>query len=186
MKKAIIYLLMLIMVITGIEAMGRTVEEAAREKAKKIADRITDMRSERAASLIDADVKITPDVFKSVCGTVKKKAMEIAKKEGLKIRHAAMKNRNPDHAATEADIKLHDFFRNNPDEKGLWEKVSLKGGKYIKYSRPIYVEKACLICHGDKGKRPEFIKKKYAGDKAYGFEVGDLRGIIQVMVPITE
>jgi len=186
MKKATIYLLAFAAVMAGIQAIGETSEEAARLKAKQIADRITDMRSERAASLLEADVKITPDVFKSVCGAVKKKAMAIAKKEGLKIRHAAIKNRNPDHAATKADIKLHEYFSSNPDEEGVWEKVSLKEGEYIKYSRPVYVEEACLKCHGDKEKRPDFIKKKYPGDKAFGFKAGDLRGIIQVMVPLTE
>lgn len=186
MKKRISYLLTLVILITASQATGETSEEAAKEKAKKVADEITQLRSERAASLLKTEVKITPDVFKTVCGSVKKKAMAIAKKEGLKIRHAAIKNRNPDHAATEADKRLHDYFSSNPDKEGIWEKAMLKDGSYIKYSRPIYVEKACLKCHGDKEGRPEFIKKKYPRDKAYGFKEGDLRGIIQVMVPLTK
>ncbi|MDH3975896.1 MAG: DUF3365 domain-containing protein [Deltaproteobacteria bacterium] len=186
MKKMMIYFLALSIVIIGTQASGGTSEERVKSKAKKVADQITELRSERAASLLDADMKITPDLFKSVCGPVKKKAMEIAKKEGLKIRHAAIKNRNPAHEATEEDVKLHDFFSSNPDKKGLWEKVTLKDRNFVKYSRPVYVEKACLNCHGEKEKRPEFIKKKYPRDKAYGFKVGHLRGIIQVMVPISE
>ncbi len=57
---------------------------------------------------------------------------------------------------------------------------TIEGRGYYRYSAPIYVEKACLACHGAKDKRPAFIVKKYPEDKAYGFKEGDLRGIISV------
>jgi len=186
MKKLLNYAIVISIIFTAAQSFGSTSEDTLKTKAKKIADQITDLRSEKASSLLNTKVTVTPDVFKSVCSPVKKRAMAIAKKEGVKIRHAAIKNRNPGHAATKEDVKLHDLFSKKDEEKGVWEKANLKDGKYIKYSRPIYVEKACLACHGEKDKRPDFIKKKYPQDKAYGFKEGDLRGIIQVMVPITE
>ena len=61
--------------------------------------------------------------------------------------------------------------------------VEIEGKGYKRYVRPIFVEPACLACHGEKDKRPDFIVKKYPKDKAFDFKVGDLRGIISVMIP---
>jgi hypothetical protein len=153
------------------------------EKAMAIADEITDLRSEKAASLIGSDTTVTPDLFKKVCGPVKKRAMALAKQEGFKIRHAAVKNRNPDNAANEDEIKFHKYFDDNRKEKGLWTKVIIDGKIYDRYVKPIFVEPACLACHGKKNERPSFIVKKYEQDKAFDFKTGDIRGIIAVMVP---
>lgn len=57
-----------------------------------------------------------------------------------------------------------------------------QGRRYLCYMRPIFVEEACLACHGPKNKRPRFIIEKYPDDKAYDFKVGDLRGMIEIMV----
>lgn len=48
----------------------------------------------------------------------------------------------------------------------------------------ITVDRACLACHGAKEERPAFVKENYPGDRAYGFEVGDLRGAYSVFVPL--
>lgn len=158
--------------------------DARRLKAKKIADEICDMRSERAASLIKADKVVTPALFKEVCGAVKKRAMALSKENKVKIRHAAIKNRNPDHAATVEERELHRLFDTDRSVDEVWGKVDIDGLVYGRYVKPIFVEPACLACHGEKGSRPEFIKKKYPEDRAYGFNAGDLRGIIEVMVPL--
>jgi len=158
--------------------------DSPKQKAKAISDELTRMRSERAASLKESGNAVTPELFKETCGAVKKRAMEISKKEGVKIRHAAIKNRNPDHAATEDEIKFHNFFNENSKEESIWNKVTIEGKVYSRYVSPIYVEPGCLLCHGEKEKRPQFIQKKYPEDKAYGFKEGDLRGIIEVMLPL--
>ncbi|MBE9504791.1 MAG: DUF3365 domain-containing protein [Proteobacteria bacterium] len=153
-------------------------------KAKRIADEITDLRSHRAAQLLNSDLEISPEIFKKTCGAVKKRAMEIVKTEGVKIKHAAIKNRNPKHAATPEEAKMHEYFDNNRDVSEIINEKIRDGRKYYSYIRPIFIETACLKCHGKKSNRPEFIKKGYPEDKAFGFQVGDLRGIIEVMVPI--
>lgn len=169
--------------IAGTSGAGELVD-ARKIKAENIANEITELRSERAASLINAESEVTPEVFKSVCGAVKKRAMKLAKENGLKIRHAALKNRNPNHAATAEEESMHRFFSDNPGTESLWNKTTIKGESYDRYVKPIYVEPACLACHGEKDKRPGFIKKKYPEDKAFAFKAGDLRGIIEVMVPV--
>ena len=163
-------------------AANKAADDERKAKAARIAATISDLRSEGAAS-IGPDQKITPEVFKSVCGAVKMKAMELAKSEGVKIRHAAARNRNPENAATEEEISMHLLFTEHPETKELWNKATIDGVAYDRYVRPIYVEPACLACHGEKDNRPEFIQQKYPEDKAFGFNPGDLRGIIEILIP---
>ena len=49
--------------------------------------------------------------------------------------------------------------------------------------KPIFVEDACLACHGSKDKRPFFIVDKYPEDRAFDFKTGDLRGMVEVLFP---
>ena len=183
MKQIIYVLVFLFMVFQLSPFYAAAADDARMMKAKGIADEITGLRSTLAASLAESGKTVSPEVFENVCGSVKKRAMTIAKKEGVKIRHAAIKNRNPDHGATADEVKFHDFFTSNSKTEGLWNLVEIEGSRYDRYVKPIYIEAACLACHGDKEKRPSFIKKKYPEDKAFNFKEGDLRGIIEVMIP---
>jgi hypothetical protein len=45
------------------------------------------------------------------------------------------------------------------------------------------VEASCLVCHGAKENRPQFVKDNYPQDLAYNFHVGDLRGMYAVFIP---
>jgi len=78
---------------------------------------------------------------------------------------------------------FHALFENGKEIE-LWDKTTINKKSYARYVRPIFVEPACLSCHGEKNKRPAFVKKKYPEDLAYGFKAGDLRGIIEVMIPV--
>jgi len=153
------------------------------EKAAAAADEIISMRSALAKEFITPGTVIDEETFKKVCGAVGKRVKDITEKTGLKIRHAATKNRNPAHAATEAEAALIKRFETDKNLNEVWEKFDSDGRKYTRLTRPIFVEDACLACHGAKDARPEFIKAKYPDDRAYGFKTGDLRGIISVTAP---
>jgi len=183
MKGANILLIVFVMAISAGQVYGQGPVDAKRQMAKEIADEISDMRSERAASLIQSDKTVTPELFKEVCGAVKKRAMALARENNVRIRHAAIKNRNPEHAATDEERRLHSLFEAGSTVDGIWDEVEIEGKGYGRYVRPIFVEPACLACHGERDSRPGFIQKKYPEDRAYGFKAGDLRGIIEVMVP---
>lgn len=185
MKNMIIYILPFIALLFLSEVHAKELVDAEKTKAKKIADEITDLRSVRAASLLQSDKTITPGIFKEVCGPVKKKTMAIAKKEGVKIRHAAIKNRNPSHAASDEELSFHALFEKGKEAE-VWDEATINKKVYKRYVRPIFVEPACLSCHGEKDKRPAFVKKNYPKDLAYGFKAGDLRGIIEVMIPVAK
>lgn len=57
-----------------------------------------------------------------------------------------------------------------------------QGGSY-RYARPIFVKEGCLKCHGNPEDAPPEVIEKYGSDKAFGYKVGDVRGIVSVKLP---
>jgi len=55
--------------------------------------------------------------------------------------------------------------------------------------KPIFVEIACLQCHGRKTEiKPaimQFLNRRYPFDNAFGYKEGDVRGGISIVIPIT-
>lgn len=159
------------------------VSEPEEYKARAIANEIITLRSRLAASLIKPGEEATLETFQSVCGAVGKRAREIAAEEGVSIRHATLRQRNPSNAATGEEARLIGRFEKDGGLKEIWDESALDGRAYARYTRPIYVEEACLACHGEAGARPAFIVEKYPDDRAYGYKAGELRGIISIMMP---
>ncbi|MCK5237042.1 MAG: DUF3365 domain-containing protein [Deltaproteobacteria bacterium] len=180
----IILAIALIFVTATLAFAGGSALELRKEEVAGAAVEITRLRSERAREVIGTGVSVTPAVFKEVCGSVKKRAMAIAHEKSFKIRHAAVKNRNPKNAATAEELSIINSFTDKDAQKSNDGIQTIEGQDYYRYSAPIYVEKACLSCHGAKENRPAFIVKKYPDDRAYGFKEGDLRGIISVLFPL--
>ena len=168
----------------ALPAIAGQIANTPEEKAAAAADEIITMRSDLAKEFIKPGTVIDEETFKKVCGAVGKRVKDITEKTGLQIRHAAVKNRNPNNAATETEAAIIRKFEEDKTLTEIWEKVEAEGKSFKRFTRPIFVEEACLACHGAKDARPEFIKAKYQDDKAYGFKTGDLRGIISVTVPI--
>ncbi len=64
----------------------------------------------------------------------------------------------------------------------------IEEGMY-RYTEPLFVKKGCLKCHGDlekdvKEPMKSILINKY-GNKAFGYKVGDVRGIISIQIPQT-
>lgn len=175
--------LLLAPVLIPAPALAAEVANTPEEKAMAAADEIITMRSGLAAEIIKPGIVIDEEIFKNVCGAVGKRVKDITEKTGVKIRHAAVKYRNPANAADERERALIKKFESDRGLSEVWEDFESEGKAYKRYSRPIFVEKACLACHGTKETRPAFIKTKYPDDKAFDFKEGDLRGIISVTVP---
>ena len=181
--KTIIVITMLILSIFTYPAHAG--DEVGKMKAGAVsaAEEIIQMRSTLAQNFIKPDLEITEETFKNVCGAVARRVKEIMEKDGYKIRHASAKNRNPVNAAAPDEISILDTFDRSREIKGQWDKAEADGKKFQRYMKPIFVEDACLACHGSKDKRPQFIIDKYPEDSAYDFKTGDLRGMVEVMFP---
>ena len=137
------------------------------------------MRQSLASTLKETDEKPTLETFKQVCKPVGMRAKQLSKNNPWDVKQVAEKYRNPAHAPTAREAVALEKFANNPDLFGFWETTDQE----TFYYRRINVEATCLKCHGVKAERPDFVKQRYPQDKAYDFEVGDLRGMYRVVLP---
>lgn len=151
--------------------------------AAAYASGIIEMRSRLAAEFIRPGAEITDETFRQVCGAVGKRVKELSEK-GYGVRHATLKERNPANRATAGEEALIRRFEADPALASLDEEVEMDGRRFSRHTRPIRVEAACLACHGQKDSRPAFIQARYPADRAYGYEAGELRGIISVLTPL--
>ncbi|WJI24057.1 DUF3365 domain-containing protein [Thermosynechococcus sp. QKsg1] len=149
-------------------------------KAVTAIEQLDQMRIGLASTLEGSPTEPTLDTFKTVCAPVGKKAKEIAAANGWQLRQVALKYRNPNHAPrTALEVQALNRFDNNRQLQAFWQ-TDAAG---VHYFRRIDVQASCLACHGAKNRRPAFIQEKYPSDRAYGFRVGDLRGMYAVTIP---
>lgn len=125
----------------------------------------------------------TERTFQRVCQPVGAEARRLAEETGWKVQQLAVKYRNPvNRADPEAERFIHQLAADSTVQ-GLWIRTEMDGQPGIRYFRRIAVRNACMPCHGTRDSRPRFIEDGYPRDRAYNFEVGDLRGVYSVFVP---
>lgn len=141
-------------------------------------------RSGLASSLEGRSEPPTPQTMKEVCKPVGMRAKQLSEENNWQVKQIASKYRNPNHAPrSQTEENALELFEQNPDLIGFWQKDKVAGEMGDRYFRRINVENSCLACHGAKNSRPDFVKANYPEDRAFDFEVGDLRGMYSVFVP---
>lgn len=142
------------------------------------------MRSSLAATL---DGRTTPpdlETFKQVCQPVGMQVKRLSQDQGWQVKQISEKYRNPAHKPDNAQaVQALARFEANPDLIGFWDRETSDDQSGRRYYRRINVEASCLGCHGGLESRPEFVKQNYPEDRAYDFQVGDLRGMYAVFIP---
>ncbi|MCW5200536.1 DUF3365 domain-containing protein [Desulfobulbus sp. F4] len=63
------------------------------------------------------------------------------------------------------------------------EFIEQREGHRYRYARPLFIEQGCLQCHGDPKDAPRPVVEKYGSKNAFGYKVGQVRGVISVTVP---
>jgi hypothetical protein len=153
-----------------VQELGKVVDEV---------EALDAMRSNLAASFAGEPDRST---FAQVCKPVGARAKKMAQENGWEFVQMSEKYRNPAHKPDEeAELALR-AFEDDGRLMGMWMRTEMDGQAGIRYFRRIVVERSCLACHGPKDERPQFVKDGYPDDRAYGFEVGDLRGVYSVFV----
>jgi len=142
------------------------------------------MRSGLASTLEGKSEQPTLQTMQTVCKPVGMKAKQLSQDNGWQVKQIAQKYRNPAHAPDTllARIALA-RFEQNPELMGIWERETLNGQVGTHYYRRINIEASCLACHGAEDTRPQFVKENYLQDKAFDFNIGDLRGMYAVFIP---
>jgi len=106
-------------------------------------------------------------------------------KTGLRFNNVSDRPRNADSAADPLELADMAWFRANPKAPDLTLNVKEADGKnYFHFAAPIWIEPYCLQCHGERSAAPAAIRNVY--EDAYGYKVGDLRGILSIRVPTDE
>lgn len=101
----------------------------------------------------------------------------------LSLQRIALRYRNPRNAPKDSlDRAAFAYFDStHSPESIVWTTADGK----VRYYRPIYLAmETCLKCHGSQedldGQALAEIRKRYPGDKATGFHLGDLRGLWRI------
>ena len=158
------------------DALGRVVTEI---------ESIDAMRSSLAGTFQRSGAPADQQAFAQVCKPVGQSMQQTATANGWVMRQVAVRFRNP---ANEADAEARPHLRRFEQDTSLRSVsflTSLNGRPGVRYLRRITVEPSCLLCHGEKAKRPTFVVQGYPKDRAFAFRAGDLRGAYSVFVPAT-
>lgn len=119
-----------------------------------------------------------------------KKAMELTKKVNKKlpndvsVRRTSLKYRNPANIPDAIDEEVIQKIQKKIDsgKKDFAKPVVVELDGRTRVYKPLFVETACLKCHGDvNATSPSLaksIKEKYPNDMAIKYKEGDLRGVI--------
>jgi len=112
---------------------------------------------------------------------------EVSKESNTQVKRVSLKNRNPINSATLEEQTM----------MTKWEKLQASGQTLPMYKlttniqhtyyKPILINnEVCLKCHGDIAADSPLAKEiriSYPEDKAMGYKMGDLRGMIVVTFP---
>lgn len=117
-------------------------------------------------------------------------AADISKQSGFTVTRVSPKNRNPagvpDAWETQAQAGLQKRLAagEKPETLETWQVVDTPTGKQFRYAKGLPTQQLCLTCHGDPATIPEPVKARlaaeYPNDKATGYSLGMLRGIVSV------
>lgn len=109
---------------------------------------------------------------------------------GNKLKQTSLKLRNSSNAPDEWEeevLKKLELAEPSSDV-GFGEILEIDDKKIYRYMKPIYVERACLDCHGEREMIlpavRQFLEKRYPHDKAYDYKEGDFRGGISISISL--
>ncbi len=128
----------------------------------------------------------------SVCSdSAQELTRAVGQRFGVSIRRTSMRFRNKANEPGEHDVAVLERFERlieagaESTDLEEFERVEEGGTLAWRLSKPIMVSSsACLRCHGSEANISpeirEFLTKRYPGDRAQNYGVGDFRGIVVV------
>jgi hypothetical protein len=130
-----------------------------------------------------------------VCAAVAQNLARKHEQQGWRVRRVSEKVRNPADTPEADELEVLQRWSRDRAEGRLrpsdeHEEIINQGDRrYYLYMRPILIAgPVCLQCHGAADKLAagvrEALAELYPGDRAIGYQVGDLRGAISVKIPL--
>ncbi len=108
------------------------------------------------------------------------------KMDGYTYRRVSQNPRNPENATNQWEDKMFDWFEADRN-RSFWQGQvdNEKGSSFISII-PDYIDKECLICHGDPKDAPASMISRYGDFGGFRFSEGDLAGLDSVAIPIAK
>jgi len=101
---------------------------------------------------------------------------------GVRFNNVSDRPRNPLNQADADELAAMAWFRQHPKATEHTQPDTTKDGKtYFHFTAPIWTEPYCLSCHDTPETAPPTIRQRY--DAGYGYQVGDLRGVMSIRIP---
>lgn len=113
----------------------------------------------------------------------------LGKESGTSIRRVTLKPRNPVNAPNAEECSVLERWENMVREGKTLPQYEFKhiSKSTAVYYKPVIINnEACLICHGEiaaGSTLSETLRSLYPQDKATGYKMGDLRGMIAITFP---
>ena len=163
----------------------KTVDFEAYNRAKALNDYLLSMRYVYHQQFLKSGI----DLNDSTIGFLPAHASTLVSDEfskrttqGVTIRNVSDRPRNPQNKADKSEMESIAYFKIHPEKTGLVKTIIQNGDESIFFSEPLKIVPYCLACHGEKDSVKEYIKDRY-DDAAYGYKVGDIRGITSIKIP---
>ncbi len=95
----------------------------------------------------------------------------------IEIRTVSDTPRNEANMADNYEMKAIQSFKADKNKKMFFKDFK----DFYQYATPLKITKSCLKCHGKISDAPKYIRENYK--KAYGYKLGDIRGIMSIKIP---
>lgn len=92
--------------------------------------------------------------------------------------------RNPVNQAGPEELRMIQFFRDNPQVDRWTDKITLDGKEYLAHLSPMRMEEGCLRCHGRPEAAPASLVARYGATAGFHRAVGDVAGLDTVAIPL--
>ncbi|MGQ3685978.1 MAG: methyl-accepting chemotaxis protein [Candidatus Loosdrechtia sp.] len=193
--KLIILIIAAIVVSSGIltyfniEKQKEQIAAEIKKQARMAADQLISMRNVLAARQggINTDSYRNIELKGLIPAIVGREVAEDFSRTTIySMKQTSLKYRNPVNKPDEWEIKQLKRFEKNHDFKEFSEITALEdGAEVFRMMVPLKIEKDCLPCHGDPATSPTGDGKDITGREMENYRLGDIRGGISVVAPMT-
>jgi len=100
------------------------------------------------------------------------------------IKFSSDNPRNPLNQAGAEELKIIDYFNNNPQSEKWDGEISINDKQYFAKFSAMRMEEACIRCHGDPEKAPASLLKRYGSTAGFHRPLGKVIGMDAVAIPM--
>ncbi len=92
--------------------------------------------------------------------------------------------RNPQNTAGPEELRMLEYFRENPGQPRWQGKLSIDGEEYYVHLNAMPIEDRCLRCHGRPEDAPQSLLARYPENGGFYRRVGDIAGMDVIGIPM--